>query len=258
MKANRSKSKPNRRAAETFRTEPPRHGGVAGGGAASDAGGTGAVDGAAGPVGDGERLPSVTARTWLSIWVCVHLLALALSFTSVVEPSSLQANLSGMFFPYLRITHFAADDRPVYLAHGTSEEQPHRLQITSDPLSAVSQVSDCQWRTVGAGDYAAAESSPGMAVSDRVARFLSTAATLAGNDQPGVVAELLLPIAQQFPEAKAMRIVRFPTELSDVNATEESPYVAGIVRSGDAVALIQLKAERLSSQPVASPGGPSQ
>lgn len=253
MKRNQSKSKSSRRGAESSRPETaPHHGRVTGGEAAGESRRAQDANVAA------ARLPSVTARTWLSIWVCVHLLALALSFTSVVEPSSLQVNLSGMFFPYLRLGHFAADDRPVYLAHGTADEQPHRLEITSDTLSEIGQVNACQWRTVGAGDYAASESSPGMAVCDRVARFLSTSATLAGNDQPGVVAELLLPIAAHFSEAKAIRIVRFPTDLSDVNATSESPYVARIVRSADSVALIQLKPERQSSQPVSSPEGPSQ
>jgi hypothetical protein len=202
--------------------------------------------------------PSVTFRTWLSIWVCLHLLALALSFTSVVEPSSLQAKLSGLFYPYLRAGHFAADDRPVYLAHGNPSEQPHRLEITEDALSEAGQVDRCRWRSVGAGDYTASEASPGLAVSDRVARFLSTTATLAENEQPGVVAELLLPIARHFPEAKALRIVRIPTDLSDVNATPESPYVARIVRSVDSVGLIQLKPERLSSQAVADLQGAAQ
>ena len=154
--------------------------------------------------------------------------------------------------------HFAADDRPVYLAHGVASEQPHRLQITSDELTDMNDVANCQWQSVGSGDYESADAPPGLAVSDRVARWLATAATLAENDQPGVVAELLLPIAQHFPNAKAIRIVRFPTDLSDVNATTESPYLARIVRSDDSLSLIQLKPERLSSQSITTDGEPAE
>ncbi len=199
-----------------------------------------------------DALPSAGIRTWLSIWVCFHLVALFLSFTSVVEPSTLHARLSELVHPYLMVGHFAADDRPVYLAHGSESEQPHRLQITVDDLTEIDDVETCQWQAVGAGDYDAADASPGLDVSDRVARWLATAATLSENDQPGVVADLLLPIAQHFPDAKAIRIVRFPTDLSDVNATSESPYVARIVRSDDLVSLIQLNPKRLSSQAVAN------
>ena len=201
-----------------------------------------------------DTVPSNNVRTWLSIWVCVHLIALFLSFTSVVEPSMLHARLSEFMHPYLMVGHFAADDRPVYLAHGSDSERPHRLQVTSDELREIDEVETCQWQSVGSGDYASADASPGLAVSDRVARWLATAATLSENDQPGVVADLLLPIAQHFSNAKAIRIVRFPTDLSDVNATNESPYVARIVRSNDAVSLIQMKPKRLSSQAVANDG----
>lgn len=198
-------------------------------------------------------MPSVATKTWLSIWVCFHLSALFVSFTSVVEPSSLQARLSQLVHPYLRAGHFAADDRPVYLAHGSESERPHRLQVTSDELTDPDAVESVDWQTVGTGGYEAREITPGLSVSDRAARWLSTAATLAENDQPGVVAELLLPIARHFVDAKAIRIVRFPTDLDDVNAVAESPYVARIVRANDVVSLIRLTPRRLSSQAVATP-----
>ena len=87
-------------------------------------------------------------------------------------------------------------------------------------------------------------------MSDRVARWLSTAATLAENEQPGMVAELLMPIAQLHPNVKAIRIVRLPTDLNDINAETESPYVARVIRRDDRVSLVQLKPARLSSQAI--------
>ncbi len=202
---------------------------------------------ASSPLPSTNPVPSNVVRTWLSIWVCFHLVALFLSFSSVVEPSSLHVRLLGLVQPYLKLAHFAADDRPVYLAHGSESEQPHRLEVTSDRVTELDQVAECQWMSVGSGNYEATDAPPGLAVSDRVARWLSTAATLAENGQSGVVAELLLPIAKHFPGAKAIRVVRFPTDLNDVNATITSPYVARIVRADDRVTLIQLTERRLSS-----------
>jgi hypothetical protein len=91
---------------------------------------------------------------------------------------------------------------------------------------------------------------PGLAVSDRVARWLSTSATLAENEQSGVVADLMYPIAQSFPDANAIRIVRYPTDLDDINAKETSPYVARLVRTDGSIELIHLRPKRLSSQAV--------
>lgn len=195
-----------------------------------------------------RAVPSIGARTWLSIFLCIHLPAVFLSFAGVVEPSSLHARISALVQPYLMVTHFSADDRPVYLAHGVESEQPHRLQITSDKLFEINGERDCRWQTVGMGNYLAEDCLPGLAVSDRVARWLATAAMLAENEQPGVVAELLLPIAEHFTEANAIRIVRYPTDLNDINVVPSSPYLARIDRSDDAVSLIQLTPRRLSSQ----------
>lgn len=207
------------------------------------------------PPTDGSG-PTVALRAGLSIWTVFHLFALFVSFVSVVEPSSLQRQFLSLVHPYLTLGHFGADDRPVYLAHGNESEQPHRLQVSFDEITQIDQTDRCEWTTIGAGDYEASEAIPGGAVSDRVARWISVAATLAQSDQPGVVAELLLPIARHFPDAKAIRIVRFPTDLSDVTATEDSPYVARIVRSQDVVSLIQLTPKRLSSRAIDDGVGP--
>ena len=201
--------------------------------------------------------PTPAVRTGLSIWAVFHLFALFVSFVSVVEPSSLQRRFLSLVDPYLTLGHFGADDRPVYLAHGNASEQPHRLQISLDEITQIDQIDRCEWTTIGTGDYAASAAIPGGAVSDRVARWVAVAATLAESEQPGVVAELLLPIARHFPKAKAIRIVRFPTDLSDVTATEESPYVARIVRSRDAISLIQLTPKRLSSRAIDEVDGPT-
>ncbi len=186
--------------------------------------------------------PTPTMRRCLSIWLSFHLFAIGVSFTSVVEPSTIQARLSTVIHPYLQAFHFAADDRPVYLAHGDSSEQPHRLQVTTSSLTDIDAVDTISWQTVGPDHNA------GLAVSDRVARWLSTAATLAENDQPSLVAELLLPIVEDDSAVTAIRIVRLPTDLNDINAEAASAYVARVIRHGDLVSLVQLNPARLSSR----------
>jgi hypothetical protein len=203
--------------------------------------------GGADSAGKPTAMAGPTMRTWLSLWVSVHLLAILVSFTGVVEPSTIHARLSELAHPYLRPTHFAADDRPVYLAYGDSFEQPHRLQVTTSIVTDIASVDALRWQAVGP------DGGPGLAVSDRVARWLSTAAMLAENEQPGLVAELLLPVAQHDPRIRAIRIVRFPTDLSDINEEAESPYVARVVRDGDFVSLVQLRPARLSSQALQRP-----
>ncbi len=175
-----------------------------------------------------------------------HLFAVTVSFTSVVEPSTIHAGLSTFVHPYLRAANFAADDRPVYLAHGNASEQPHRLQVTTAAVADIDSIDTVSWQTVGPNQYA------GLAVSDRVARWLSTAAMLAENDQPSLVAELLLPIVEKNIAVTTIRIVRLPTDLSDIDAEAESPYVARVIRTGDLVSLVQLNPVRLSSQAVSS------
>jgi hypothetical protein len=194
---------------------------------------------------DSERsFPSVTARTWLSIWVCLHLFALAISYTNVVEPSGLHAQLTQLLRPYLRATHFGADDRPVYLTHGDPLEQPHRLQITTATGNPAT-LRENQWVTM---EGLVGRAKPGLAASDRMMRYLSTVAMLAGNEQPSLAAELLLPIAVQNPEVTAIRIVRLPTDLNEINTGISTVYVAGVIRRDDSPALVQIRDARLNAE----------
>ena len=193
--------------------------------------------------------PSTAVKTWLSIWVPFHLIAIGVSFTAVVEPSIVHQRLSDLFHPYLRPTHFSADDRPVYLTHGDSDDQPHRIQVTKQPVSGLDGSEDVDWRAVGPGETGGFASTPGLAVSDRVSRWLATAAMLAENDQPSMVADLLLPVVTSEPGITAVRIVRYPTDLNDINTGITVPYLARVLRSGDSVSLVQLQESRLSAQP---------
>lgn len=197
-----------------------------------------------------DPAPSPVVRWLLSFWVVFHLAALVISYTGVVEPSSLHARLMTLIHPYVRPTHFAADDRPVYLTHGGSDEQPHRIQVTTRPVTESDAAGEKHWLTVGPAEDGGLASTPGLAVSDRVARWLATAAMLSENDQPSMVADLLLPIAKSDPKIQAIRIVRYPTDLSDVTAEVEAPYVARVIRDGEATSLVQLKERRLSSVPM--------
>ena len=198
------------------------------------------------PAGKG---PSPTVKTWLSIWVAVHLTAIAVSFTAVVDPSSIHQRLSEVLQPYLRPTHFSADDRPVYLTHGDSDDQPHRIEVTNQRVTGVEASGDLKWRVIGPAEKKGVSSIPGFAVSDRVARWLSTAAMLAENDQPSLVADLILPVVANQPSVQGVRIVRYPTDLNDINTGVAVPYLARVVRGKDTVSLVQLKESRLSAQP---------
>jgi len=193
--------------------------------------------------------PSTTVKTWLSIWLVVHLMAITVSFTAVVQPSSLHQSLSEVLQPYLRPTHFSADDRPVYLTHGDADDQPHRIEMTTDRVTGVATSDDLKWRVIGPAQGGGFASTPGLAVSDRVARWLSTAAMLAENDQPSLVADLILPVVAKQPAIKGIRIVRYPTDLNDVNTDVAVPYLARVVRDQGRVSLVQLKESRLSAQP---------
>lgn len=198
------------------------------------------------PTSDSAARPSLRIRTVLTVWLCMHLPAILISFTGGVEPSTIHAQLSNLTHIYLRPAHFSADDRPVYLAHGNPSEQPHRVQVTTELVSDIDLVETHRWQTAGPDGAA------GLAVSDRVWRWLSTAVMVGENDQPGLVAELLMPIVQQNPDVTAVRIVRlpFPADLTGINEETESPYVARVVRRDNGVSLVRLESARLSSQAV--------
>ena len=204
------------------------------------------LNGQSSPAGKG---PSTTVKTWLSIWLVVHLMAITVSFTAVVQPSSLHQRLSDVLQPYLRPTHFSADDRPVYFTHGDADDQPHRIEVTNDRVTGVATSDDLKWRVIGPAQDGGFASTAGLAVSDRVARWLSTAAMLAENDQPSLVADLILPVVTKQPEIQGVRIVRYPTDLNDINAGVTIPYLARVVRDQGRVSLVQLKESRLSAQP---------
>lgn len=189
-------------------------------------------------------LPGQTLRTVLSLWLGFHLTAMAISFTSVVEPSSVHASLSDLVHPYLRPAHFSADDRPVYLTHGEPSEQPHQIQVTTDPVNGWESMDRASWQIAGP------QGAPGGAVSDRVARWLATAAMLAENSQPSLAAELVLPLARRQPDVTAVRIKRFPTDLNDVHDEGDIPYVANVIRTDRGVTLVELQEPRLSSPAV--------
>lgn len=176
----------------------------------------------------------------LSVGISVHLVAIALSYTAVVSPSSFHRGLLGFVEPYLQLFHFGADDRPVYLAHGAPTEQPHRIE-----WSRSTSPRPDEWE---AWDVKA---QPGLAAQDRIARFTAALATLAETEQPSLIAEMLLPIVQQNKLVNQIRIRRLPTELTTVvDDAAPPPYVARVVRSGDAVRLVQLYEERLVTQPL--------
>ena len=178
---------------------------------------------------DKSSVPPISSHVSivLSLFVVLHLMALFVSYTSVVEPSGLHNSLRAIAHPYLRTLSFAVDDRPVYLAHGDADEYPLRIEISAQPISRMGGLPD--------------------SASDRMSRWLATASLLSQSGQSGLVAELVVSIAQRNPKAKSIRIVRYPTDLSDVNAERESVYVARIIHDGQQIRLVQIQEGRLAA-----------
>ncbi len=192
--------------------------------------------------------PGLRLKVALSLWLLFHFFALAISYTGVVEPSETQSRIMEALQFYVGPTQFSADGRPVYLARGVATEQPHRLQTSevppqSDPELFGLPIDDRKWKTILPPGPA------GLGGNDRYGRWLSTAATLATNEQPSLVAELLLPTVMGDPSIQAVRIVRLPTELTTMaDDASPPPYAAYVARKNDSVSFVQVLEPRLSTQ----------
>ena len=181
--------------------------------------------------------PSSRVRTLLSVFLVFHLAAVGLSLFAVVETSRVHASLLQFVEPYLQITHFGVDSRPIYLAHAGASEQPFRLQVTGDET-----LDQADWTTI----HPAAV--PGLASNDRYRRWLATAVMLSESVRASLVAELLLPVAAADDSIAAIRILRLPTNLTTVlEDAEPPPYTARVVRDGDRVSLVHLPEQRLTA-----------
>jgi len=189
------------------------------------------------------RSPGPLTRWLLSLFLLFHFVAAAVSFFSAIEPSRTQLRLLDLARPYLIATRFGIGDRPIYLAHGDPSEQPLRLQVSREASPGRGD-----WRTVRP------PGKPGLASGDRYGRWLSTAAMLAEGDQPGLVAELLVPAVNSDDAINAVRIVRLPTQLTTVlDESQPPPYEGRVIRNGKTVLLIHTPAKDKSA--VAIPRG---
>ena len=168
-------------------------------------------------------------RCGLVLFALGHLFLVATSFLSTVSPSGLASQILAIGNPYLRATHSGADDRPVYLAHGNPDEQPLRLKVDGNGLLPDT--------IAGAGS------------DDRQQRWLATVALLAQQEQPSLVAELILPVIKRppFPEqtvannGQIVRLIREPTILSDMLDDQAPPiYEAKIVNDRGEIAVVRL------------------
>ncbi|MEO1614246.1 MAG: hypothetical protein AAFV88_00265 [Planctomycetota bacterium] len=192
------------------------------------------------------NLPGPIVRRTLVALVVIHLLIIGLSFSAIVQPGATHNQLLQVASPYLRGTHFAADGRPFFLAHGTPDEQPHRLQVADSGDSVGSQfVFDVttDWKNVQPDFF------PGLAASDRYQRWIVTAATLAATDQPSLAAMMLQPLLQKNPSNDAARIIRLPTQLTTAEQDAAPPvYLARVVRDDEQLDLISIESPRLTTQ----------
>ncbi|MEL6107179.1 MAG: hypothetical protein AAFU85_14145 [Planctomycetota bacterium] len=120
--------------------------------------------------------PSLAVQAVVSVAIVAHLVLIAVSFTAIIDPSETHSSLLDAAAPYLRSTHFAADGRSFYLGRDDEDEQPHRLQVASlQPGQSVTE-RGVEWSTIEP------QGIPGFAESDRYARWMVLAATLARSD----------------------------------------------------------------------------
>ncbi|MCC9601337.1 hypothetical protein LOC67_12345 [Stieleria sp. JC731] len=205
-----------------------------------------------GAVENAAQMPSKAIRNLLSFLVVLHLVVLFVSFSAIIEPSSTQNSLLETLAPYLRSTHFAADGRRFYLAHATADEQPHRLQVAAaNPRGPFEIDYQTKWTTVDPSGI------PGLAASDRYAKWMALAATLSESDQRSLAAALLMPLVRSDKTIAAVRIVRLPTQLTTAEQDAAGPaYLARVVRDENQVSLVSIESKRLttsSRQPEATP-----
>lgn len=164
-------------------------------------------------------MPHPRLRIVISVALVAHLAAIAISFAAAVEPSQVHSRLVDLLLPYFQLTHFGADDRPVYLAHGEKSEQPHRMEWT-----ASDHPGENDWIPL------LPASTPGLAVSDRLHRYLAKAASLADAEKSSVVANLIMPVVRFHPDTKLVRIIRLPTELTTIiDDAAPPPYIARVI-----------------------------
>lgn len=211
-----------------------------------------AIESGADPVASKAGSPtfpnSLTQRLLVGL-VVAHLGLLFLSYTAVVGASAGHLRWLSAAAPVLRTTHFGADGRPFYLAQGSSDEQPHRLQFATNPVSGSTLKIDAQteWTTVEPSGLS------GFASNDHYRRWMSLVATLAESDQPSLAAALLMPLVDHqsesnSPRIDAVRIVRLPTQLTTAVEDAAPPaYVARVVRNGKDVRLVSIQPTRLTT-----------
>lgn len=122
-------------------------------------------------------------QTWkhrsIALLIVSHFFWVTTSLLSTVSPSGFVSQILAIGNPYLRATHSGVDARPVYLAHGDPNEQPLRWKVNDNELLPDT--------IAGAGS------------DDRQQRWLATVALLAEQEQPSLVAELVLPVLQRPP-----------------------------------------------------------
>lgn len=182
--------------------------------------------------------------TILSCLLVVHLIAIFVSYSAIIEPSQTHSQLLAAATPYLRSTHFSADGRPFYLAHDTPDEQPHRLQYATRDAKDGSLVIDSQtqWTTIEPSGIA------GLASWDRYARWMVLTSTLAQSDRPSLAAALLMPLVAADESIDAIRIIRLPTQLTTSEEDAAPPvYLARVIRTLDEIRLVSIGAKRLST-----------
>ena len=195
--------------------------------------------------GEPARLPTSTVMGLISVALVLHLFVLLLSYTAIIEPSATHTRLLDAAAPYLRLTHFPADGRPFYLAHGIPDEQPHRLQFASRGSNPSLEIdSQTEWTTVQPSGIA------GLASWDRYGRWMKLVGTLAQSDRPSLAAALLMPLISADESIDAVRIIRLPTQLTTAEQDAAPPvYLARVVRDSQEVGLVSIVAKRLSTYP---------
>ena len=187
-------------------------------------------------------VPSAAIQWLVSVLLVAHLAALFVSYTAIIEPGSTHGAMLAAASPYLRSTHFAADGRSFYLAHGNSDEQPHRLQVTTLEPGASVTGPGIEWKTIEPKGVA------GLAESDRYGRWMALSASLAQSDQSSLAAALIGPMIEGDASIDAIRIIRLPTMLTTVEDDANAvAYLARVVRDDGQWRLVSVQPKRLTT-----------
>ena len=192
-------------------------------------------------------VPAPWIAKLVMVWVMVHFVLCAISYSSSIASSGLQDRILAAFGPYMSLTHLDADGASLHFSDSSLSEKTHLISQSS---FARPETED-QWTVIGANE-SGSKLMGGYAGGDRQRRWqrlISGMAELGESDQGNVVAWLIEPIVLAEPKAKQIRITREPDLMTTVVDDAAPPaYTVSVLRQeGQQPRLIQVSPPRLTA-----------